>query len=108
MIYDTPVDPAKPEYYRDFGKFSNSCTTIIRDSLREWGFGGVKGIFPREMFISAVWGFYKRSKSGGLNLSVFKRNQLMVDEAQASSLTPIVNPVNFLKKRMLDGAGIYT
>jgi len=107
-IYDTPVDPAEPEYYRDFSKFSNSCTTIIRDSLREWGFGGVKGIFPREMFISAVWEFYIRSKSGGLNLSVFKRNQLLVDKAPASSLTPVVNPVNFVKKLVLEIAGVKT
>ena len=101
-IYDTPADPVKPEYYRDFGKFSNSCTTIIRDSLREWGFGRIKGIFPREMFISAVWEFYKEARRGGLSLSVFKRDQLMVDEAPASSLSPVVNPVNFLKKRLLD------
>jgi hypothetical protein len=106
-IYDTPVDPAKPEYYRDFSKFSNSCSTIIRDSLREWSFSRVKGIFPREMFISAVWEFYKESRSGDLNLSVFKRNQLIVDEAPVSRLSPIVNPVNYLKKRMLEGKGVH-
>lgn len=104
-IFDTPVDPAEPEYYRDFSKFSNSCTTIVRDSLREWGFSGIKGIFPREMFISAVWEFRKRSKSGGFNLSVFKKDQLMVDEAPASSLSPILNPVNYVKKVILNAEG---
>jgi len=107
-IYDTPVDPAKPEYYRDFSKFTNSCTTIVRDSLRAWGFSGIKGVFPRELFINAVWEFQKSSRRGELTLSVFKRDQLMVDEAPASSLTPIVNPVNFLKKRILDIRGVRT
>jgi hypothetical protein len=105
-IFDTPVDSAEPEYYRDFSKFSNICTTIIRDSLREWGFDRVKGIFPGEMFISAVWEFRKRSKSGGFNLSVFTRDQLMVDEAPASTHSPILNPVNFVKNVILNAEGI--
>lgn len=107
-IHNAPVDPEKPEYYMDFNKFSNSCTTIVRDSLREWNFRRIKGIFPRELFISAVWEFYKKSVSEGLTLKVFKRKQLFVDEAPASSLTPVVNPANFLKKLILDAKGIST
>ena len=102
-IFDTPVDPLNPEYYPEFNKFSNSCTTIIRDSLREWGFPGIKGVFPRDMFISAVW---LLSRKTGHSLSVFKRGQLVVDEAPLSRLSPILNPANNVKKLLLDAAGI--
>jgi len=105
-IYDTPVDPEHPEYYLNFNKFSNSCTTIIRDSLKEWGFRGIKGIFPRELFVNAAWCFYKESQKGGLSLSVFKLPQLVVEEAPHSRLTPVINPINFVKKLILNHAGI--
>ncbi len=107
QIYDTPVNPLKPEFYAEFGKFSNSCTTIIRDSLREWGFKDIKGIFPRELFINAVWSFRKQSYKGEVLLSVFRRNQLIVDEAPLSSLTPVLNILNYVKKLIMDAEGVY-
>ncbi len=105
-IYETPVDPDRPEYYADFNKFSNSCTTIIRDSLREWGFQGIRGIFPRELFISAVWEFYKKSGPAGMKLDVFRRDQITVDEAPESKLSPVINPVNYLKNVILKRRGL--
>ena len=107
-IYDTPVNPAEPEYYVQFNKFSNSCTTIIRDSLKEWGFPGIKGIFPRELFINAVWSFYRESRRGDVDLAVFKRMQLMVDEAPESRLSPVINPFNSIKKKILKAYGVNT
>lgn len=105
-IYDTPVNPAMPEYYADFNKFTNSCTTIIRDSFREWGFSGISGIFPRDLFISALWTLNKESRRGRIRLSVFKRSQLVVDEAPLSRLSPIISPVNYVKKIILDSTGV--
>lgn len=100
-IYDTPVNPVRPEYYAEFSKVSNSCTTIIRDALREWGFKYIKGIFPRELFINAAWMFGKESRNGALTLSVFKLSQLLVDEAPMSSLSPVLNPVNYIKNLIM-------
>jgi len=105
-IFDTPPDPVRPEYYSRFGKFSNNCSTIIRDSLREWGFPGINGIFPRDLFINTVYKFYRESGRGKFNLSVFHLDQLIVDEASLSRLSPLINPVNYLKKLILESAGV--
>lgn len=107
-IYGTPVNPENPEYYARFNKFSNSCTTIIRDSLREWGFPEIKGIFPRELFINAAWSFDKESRKGDIALDVFKREQIKVEEAPQSRLSPVVNPFNYFKKVILNAYGVNT
>lgn len=105
-IHSTPEDPRKPGIYRDFGMFTNSCTTIIRDALRISGFPGISGIFPREMYTSAVWNFMRMSERGNLNLSVTIRPQLNVDEAPPSAMTPMVNPLNFVRSLRLRMRGI--
>ncbi|HPS58205.1 MAG TPA: hypothetical protein PK514_08875 [Spirochaetota bacterium] len=105
-IHNTPEDPGRPGVYRDFGMFTNSCTTIIRDVLRVSGFSGISGIFPREMFTSSVWNFMQMHKRGRLKLSVFTRPQLYVDEASASAMTPLVNPLNIMRRLRLRKPGI--
>ena len=63
-IYCTPENPERPGVYRDFGIFTNSCTTIIRDVFRRNGFPGINGVFPREMYTSAVWNFMRMHERG--------------------------------------------
>lgn len=105
-IHSTSEDPDRPGVYRDFGIFTNSCTTIIRDILCASGFPGIRGIFPREMYTSAVWNFMQMHDRGKLNLSVYKRPQLHVDEAPESRMTPMVNPLNIMRRLRLRMRGI--
>ena len=105
-IHHTPEDPRRPGKYRDFRLLTRSCTTIIRDALRQSGFPRIRGVFPREMYTSAVWSFREQEKKGGLKLSVYKRPQLFVDEAPASAITPLVNPLNILRRAWLRQQGI--
>lgn len=105
-IHNTPVDPAKLAYWSGFNKFTNNCTTIIRDTLRGCGLDDISGIFPRDMFISAVWSFSKKVKDRGLTLSVFRREQLAVAEAPPSRVSPLINPVNRVKRSILNRRGI--
>ena len=102
-IHEAPIDPERPDHYRDFSILSKNCATIIRDALRDWGFPGIKGILPRDMFTSAAWNFYRESRKGGLNISAYSMPQMMVPEAPKSAMTPLVNPVNRINKyRMKD------
>lgn len=100
-IHGTPEDPARPGVYRDFRIFTNSCSTIIRDALHDCGFNDISGIFPREIFASAVWSFMKMQKRGKLEVSVTTRPQLKVDEAPYSAMTPMFNPVNIIRRMRL-------
>jgi hypothetical protein len=100
-IYNTPLDPLTPEYWTGFNKFTNSCTTLIRDSLREWGYPAVSGIFPLELFINALWLFRKKQQSGEVLISLYRHNQLVVDEAPLSRLSPLLNPLNKIKKILI-------
>jgi hypothetical protein len=93
--------PDRPEKYRDFSFFSRSCATIIRDGLRENGFRNVRGLLPREVFISAMWEFRKSAGKQGARFSYRRMPQLKVDEAPYSSLSPILNPVNAVKQIIL-------
>lgn len=100
-IHSTPCHPDRPEKYRDFSFFSRSCATIIRDGLRENGFRNVRGLLPREVFISAMWEFRKSAGKQGARFSYRRMPQLKVDEAPYSSLSPILNPVNAVKQIIL-------
>ena len=104
-IHATPRDPQRPGVYRDFRMFTNSCTTILRDALRSSGFPGIRGVFPREMYTSAVWNFMRMHERGMLNITVYTRPQLFVDEAPASSMTPLVNPFNIMRRLKLRRKG---
>lgn len=106
-IHDTPVDPKHPDKYAGFGVISRNCTTIIRDALRDWGFTGIKGILPRDMFASAAWVFHREVRHGQISLSAYTMPQLTVPEAPLSAMTPLVNPINRLKISRLARKGIY-
>ncbi|MBT3477961.1 MAG: hypothetical protein HOD10_07205 [Candidatus Marinimicrobia bacterium] len=98
LIHETPVYPENPEKYRDFSFFNRNCTTIIRDGLRKYGFNKVSGILPRDFFISTTWEMVNAQKRQDLNIHLYKRPQLKVQEAPYSQLTPPINPMNWVRK----------
>ena len=50
VIKNSVPHPKNSKLYRDFSFLNRSCTTIIRDGLRKYGFKKVKGIFPRDLY----------------------------------------------------------
>ncbi|MCU0847389.1 MAG: hypothetical protein MUD12_05835 [Spirochaetes bacterium] len=96
MIKSTPTDPSRPHKYRDFSVFTKSCSTIIRDGLNEYGFK-VKGIFPRDVFVSAALRLTRLEETGKVKMLIFKMNQLKVREAPYSKPSPLINPANRLR-----------
>ena len=102
-IHDAPVDPKMPHKYSEFRYFSRNCSTIIRDGLREIGFGGISGVFPRDLFISAVKVLLEEHRRGKIALRLYTKPQLLVPEAPASRLSPIFNPVNRIRRLGLRG-----
>ena len=98
VIHRSDPHPENPEKYKDFNFFNRSCTTILRDGLKKYGFKKIKGIFPRDFFISAA--------SICLNIKKFKSTlftmpQLLVKEAPSSLTTPFMNPCNYYQFRKL-------
>lgn len=96
-IYASPRDPERPHKYSEFNFFTRSCTTIIRDALRAIGFYDVKGIIPRDMFISAAAAFYRARKKGRIRCSFYLKPQLVVPEALLSRRSWVLNPRNWLR-----------
>ncbi len=103
IIRNTPPDPARPEKYRDFSFLRRSCTTIIRDGLRECGFSGVSGLLPRDLFVCASAFLLREQRRGVLRVRLYRRPQLMVEEAPRSAITPLLNPLNWLRLSRLPG-----
>ena len=91
IIHNAPVNPEKPEKYKDFNFFNRSCSTIIRDGLIEYGFSGIRGFLPRDMFVSATNAILKSSRNDGIAVKRFIMPQLLVAEAAPSALTPLFN-----------------
>lgn len=100
-IHETPVDPRRPEKYRDFNLFTRSCTTIIRDCLRASGFPAIRGIFPRDLFVSAAYYFLRNHRGRPLRAGLYRMPQFLVPEAQESAMTPLLNPLNRLRWRAI-------
>ena len=100
-IFETPTNPKNPEKYRDFSIFRNSCTTMIRDGLQTYGLKQIRGVLPRDFFISAAWEILKARESMGLNVKIFTLPQLKVPEAPYSKKTPIFNPKNWIRNRKI-------
>ncbi len=100
-VYNAPVDPEDPEKYSEFSVVANSCTTIIRDGFREYGFRNIAGFFPRDLFINAVYHFTKKENDRSVGTELFRMKQLKVPEADYSAMTPIINPVNYFKQMRL-------
>ncbi len=100
-ILGTQVDPKRPEKYGDFNIFTKNCSTIIRDSLREYGFRMIKGIFPRDLFVNSAYQLMKLKKSCDIMVTLFKIKQLKVPEADYSALSPLMNPLNRIRLKSL-------
>lgn len=93
VIHSTPPGPRRPDMYRDFHFLKRSCTTIIRDGLRTCGFRNIRGIFPRDMFVSAAYAMI-RSGDPSVRARAYRMEQLKVAESPYSAVTPLFNPVN--------------
>jgi len=100
-ILETPPDPEKPGKYRDFNFATKNCAVIIRKGLTKYGLRGLGGSFPRDFFTNASYYFTRRAKKLNLKVKIFKLDQLKVDEAPYSRLTPLINPLNRVKRLML-------
>lgn len=98
LIKTTPPDPKSPDEYPEFNMFTRSCSTIIRDGLKEYGFNNIKGMFPRDLFVSAA---YQLKKEPTIKSTIFEMPQLIVPEADKSAMSPILNPINYIRYRKL-------
>ena len=99
VIRNTPPKPDRPDHYADFSIWNRSCSTIIRDGLKELGYPKISGIFPHDLFVSAATVFSREQK---LSVRIYRRKQLTVPEAEPSASGPFTNPVNIFRNRKLD------
>ena len=97
-IHTTPVDPEKPEKYKDFNVVTNSCATIIKNGFRKYGFKNIKGIFPRDLYVSSAYNFLKETS---VKVTLYKKPQLVVDEAPVSAMSIMLNPLNMIREKKL-------
>ncbi|PKN85480.1 MAG: hypothetical protein CVU51_08730 [Deltaproteobacteria bacterium HGW-Deltaproteobacteria-1] len=104
MIRNTPADPKKPGAYRDFNILTNSCSTIIRDGFKKYGFKNIRGIFPRDLFVNISYFFLKQLEHPQIKASCHTLQQLKVPEAAASALPPLLNPLNLVKHRIMQSS----
>ncbi len=100
-IHRTGNGGGSGEKYAGFNVFTRSCATIIRDGLRSYGFGGIRGIFPRDLFIDASRFFLMNEKKLGLRVSRNILRQLKVPEAPHSAMPPLINPLNRVRAMLL-------
>ncbi len=100
-IHAYPKEPERPEKFQGFSFFNRSCATIIRDGLREYGIKHVSGVLPRDFFISAARALIQEQDKQGFRIKLYKLAQLKVPEAPYSKVTPLLNPMNWLKLRLL-------
>lgn len=101
MIQETPPNPRRPHKYRDFHFLHRSCTSIIRDALRNAGLREVSGILPRELFLNIAYQATRPNKRGFLSVRAFRLDQLKVPERAHSRPSPIMNPLNRLRMSRL-------
>lgn len=94
QVHAAPRHPRKPEQYRDFNFFTESCTTIIRDGLRQAGFPSIRGILPRDMFVNAAHHFLQEQKKRNYRATLYMMPQLKTTETPYSKPTPLINPLN--------------
>ena len=99
IIHNTPPKPDNPEDYPDFHAIKRSCTSIVRDGLRKYGFAKVKGVVPRDFFINAA---YVLKKEQDLKVNVYKMPQLIVLECPSSKLTFLLNIKNWFRAKTLN------
>jgi hypothetical protein len=97
VIHETPLDPHRPYKYRDFHSIHRSCTSILRDALREAGLREVSGVIPRELFLSVAYQATRLNRSNLLSVCAIRLEQLKVPERSYSRPSPILNPLNHLR-----------
>lgn len=100
-ITSTRADPKKPGAYPAFNILTHNCATIIRDGLRKAGFGDIRGIFPRDLFVSAACYFMRLADKTSAKAFVYRLGQLCVSEAPQSAMPPLLNPMNIRKNSKL-------
>lgn len=101
QVHAAPVNPKRPASSARFHFLKETCTTIIRDGLRRTGFAAVKGVTPRDLFISAAFNFSREQERGLLKVTFYTMPQLEVKEAPGSAATPPLNPGNWLRLKKL-------
>ena len=99
VIHNTPTKPEHPGNYPDFHFIKRSCTTIVRDGLRKYGFKKIKGVIPHDFFVNAVYNF---KKENDLKVKIYKKPQLVVQECPPSKPTVLFNVKNWNKVRSLN------
>ncbi len=97
-IVNLTPDPAKPQKNPEFHWYKKNCTTNIADALSEYGLN-ISGIFPRDLFVSACYSCLKEYEKE--KVQIFTMPQLFVDEAPRGRITPMINPVNYIKAVLL-------
>lgn len=97
VIHETPPDPRRPHKYRDFHAIDRSCTSLIRDALREAGLSGASGIVPRELFLNVAYQAMRPDNRRSLSVRASRLEQLKVPERPFSRPSPIINPLNLLR-----------
>ncbi len=102
VIYQTPVDPRIPHMYRDFHLFRRSCTTIIRNALREVGLPEISGFLPQELFLNVAYHAALPGRPSNLIARASRLDQLKVPEMAYSRPSPILNPVNRVRLARLN------
>ncbi|MBU0529248.1 hypothetical protein KKF86_05780 [bacterium] len=98
IIHNTPPKPEEPENYPDFHVIKRSCTSIVRNGLRKYGFKKVKGVVPRDFFVNAA---YNLQKEKGLKVKIYKMPQLLVPECSPSKPTFLFNIKNWFRVKTL-------
>ena len=93
-VHETPPDPRRPHKYKDFHYVHRSCTSIVRDALRESGLREVSGVVPRELFLNAAYQLTRPHRSGNVEVQASLMDQLKVPERSYSRPNSILNPVN--------------
>jgi len=100
-IKNTSPDPKNSEKYRDFNILTNSCSTIIREGFKKYGFKNIAGMFPRDIFVKASFYFLYQAKDKRIKASRRVLPQLIVSEAAPSVMPPLMNPLTRWKARQI-------
>jgi hypothetical protein len=99
IIHNTPPKPDDPENYPDFHVIKRSCTSIVRNGLREYGFTKIKGVVPRDFFINVAYNFQKETD---LTMRLYMMPQLVVPECPPSKATYLLNIKNWFRVKKLN------
>ena len=98
IIHNTPPKPEEPEDYPDFHIIKRSCTSIVRNGLRKYGYKNIKGVVPRDFFVNAA---YNLKKEKNLDVKIFLMPQLLVPECPQSKPTFLLNIKNWYRSKTL-------